>query len=345
MNNLIIFSNYRSLKLNLISLLFGRCYSRILVITATLLFIYTLCPIIIFDYRIKGMVRLEKKLNKNSDFIIIFFIYRSLSLSGALSSRTDITMRSIRSMDNHLIIWRVSGAWPWHSDYPIASGVYSIIMCTLFFVLFPLGMIIKLFLIDDVSEFVQTAVFLMTALCGIKMLLIQRQRAVVRRLFGMMDLLDEQICTEAFARIRDKGVREASFFNKLLGATYYTTCVFLYTAVLLNPEPVLIWSFWLPYDYRRSKLVYHATLLYQIMGTTFSGMVNSSLDAYGGSMYSVLGSHLEVLGLRMKELGMKNNNQQTKNTSSEETLKSCVIMHSLTVELRLFPILIVFCRY
>lgn len=257
-------------------------------------------------------------------------------------------MRSIRSMDNHLIIWRVAGAWPWHSDYPIASGIYSLIMCTLFFVLFPLGMIIKLFLIDDVSEFVQTAVFLMTALCGIKMQFIQRDRHVVRRLFAMMDQMDEQIDTVEFASIRDKGVREASFFNKLLGATYYTTCVFLYTAVLLNPEPVLIWSFWLPFDYRQSKLVYHAVLLYQIIGTTFAGMVNSSLDAYGGSMYSVLGSHLEVLGLRMQQLGMHKNWHQQSLTNNdggsdvlptqkptvtpEENLKSCVIMHSLTVE-------------
>lgn len=259
-------------------------------------------------------------------------------------------IESIHSLKYHMLIWRLSGSWPINPGNSIISTVYSALIAIPFFIVFPLGITIQLFRINDISEFVQTLVFLLPALIGIKMSLVQSQRKLLRRIFAMMSSLDEQVQTVEYERIRNKGVKEAISVHTVLFITYFTTALFLFMATALGSNRELMWAFWLPFDHRKSALIYYAMLAYQCMATMFVGTVNSSLDSFGSSMYSMLVCHLEILGLRMQSLG-EAKHQLTKNDTNlgktipvgnklnrpqelsiEDELKNCVKIHSLIIE-------------
>lgn len=200
-------------------------------------------------------------------------------------------------MDFIIFSWKICGCWPISPKYPRLSNAYSIIVIALFQILFPLGMLINLFSIDDISELLSTIVFLLIAMYGIKLWLFIQQKALIQEMFVLMDRMDEQIDCNEYQKIRDNGVKNADWLSKGVASMYGFTTLFLYSAALLNPERVLIWSVWLPFDYQRNGLVFHIVLTYQMLGTVYAAFGNSSCDTYGGSLYNVLGSHFVGFGI------------------------------------------------
>lgn len=247
-------------------------------------------------------------------------------------------------MDFIIIAWKICGSWPISTQYPRLSKAYSCIVIALFQVLFPLGMLINLFSIEDISELLSTIVFLLIAMYGIKLWLIIHQKALIQKMFILMDKMDEQIDCNEYRKIRDSGVKNARWLSKGVASMYGLTTLFLYCAALLNPERVLIWSFWFPFDYQRNGIVYQIVLTYQMMGTVYAAFGNSSLDTYGGSLYNVLGSHFVVLGLRLAKLGHHQNDddavttrrklivkQEAQRTKTEGNFKDCIDMHMVLI--------------
>lgn len=253
-------------------------------------------------------------------------------------------MSSRQSMDFILLSWKITGCWPISPHYPRLSKAYSVIVIPLFQFLFPLGMLINLFSIEDITELLSTIVFLLIAMCGVKLWLIIHQSALIQQMFVLMDKMDEQITCIEYRKIRDNGVNNARWLTKGVASMYVLTSLFLYLAAVLNPERVLIWSFWLPFDYQQNVIVYHIVLTYQILGTVCAAFGNSSLDAYGGSMYNVLGSHFVVLGLRLSKLGHHQSDRveittrrkllavkEAQRLKTEADLNDCIDMHLVLI--------------
>lgn len=214
----------------------------------------------------------------------------------------------------------------------------------MFQVLFPLGMLINLFSIEDITEVLSTIVFLLIAMYGIKFWLTNRQKSLIQKMLVLMDKMDEQIDCNEYRKIRDNGVKNARWLAKGVALMYCFTTVFLYGAALMNPERVLIWSFWFPFDYQRNVIVYHIVLTYQMLGTLYAAVGNSSMDTFGGTLYNVLGSHFIVLGLRLSNLGHHQSDnvgvttrrkllakKQAQWTKTEGDLKDCIDMHMVLI--------------
>lgn len=251
---------------------------------------------------------------------------------------------SVQSMKYHIIIWKVCGWWDW-PERPFWYTAYGLFVSLFFYILFPLGMIIELWSTTDVFEAIHTMLFLFSALCGIKIWIVMRQKPLIHRIFEMMNTLDLEINSEEYRETIGAGVSKARFLNVILCYIYYTCVCLLYMAKLIDNDGQLMWSFYLPFNYHRNPYIFHAVMFYQFVGTMFSAIVHSSVDAVGGSMYMVVGTHLELLGKRLANLGV-NQMAEGKNMfrnaggkelekakrQCEQELINCVSTHLLCVE-------------
>lgn len=255
---------------------------------------------------------------------------------------------SIQSLKYHMIIWKLCGMWDWDGR-PKLYPIYGAIITILFYIIFPLGIFVQLFFTTNVYESVQILCILFTSGCGFKLWLVMRQRPLLNRIFELMEILDLQITTTEFHAVIMVGVRRAQIVN-IVGCLFnYVTSILLYIAKLIENDGTLIWPFYVPFNYRENAMIFHALLIYQFLGSMWAAMVHSTVDAVGGSMYSVLGAHLDVLGLRMSRLGANdheyneqydgkrfknctNGKMERKKLQNFKDLKKCVDTHKLCVQ-------------
>lgn len=249
---------------------------------------------------------------------------------------------SIQSMKYHLIIWKICGMWNWDGR-PKWYPAYSTAIFILFYIAFPLGMFVQLFFSTDVVQAIQTFMFLFTALCGLKLYIVMRQRPLIFRIFNLMDKLDSDISTDTYRATIKVGVQRAQLMN-FAGFFINNSCtILLYLSKLIANDRTLIWQFYFPFDHRQNSYIFHTVLFYQFLATVWNALVHSSIDALGGSMYTVIGSHLDVLGKRLANLGVDQNrmyfinaaqiNQLKKNhIQNEIELIKCVETHKLCAE-------------
>lgn len=248
-------------------------------------------------------------------------------------------------MKYHLVIWKICGLWNWEGR-PQWYPAYSAVITLLFYVLFPLGMFVQLFFTTDIVQAIQTCMFLFTAMCGLKLYIVMRQRPLIFRIFNLMHKLDGFIGNDddTYRTTIAAGVRRAQFMN-FSGATInFTTTTLLYLSKLIVNDGSLIWQFYFPFDHQRSAYVYHSVLFYQFAATIWNALVHSSIDALGGSMYTVIGSHLDVLGKRASNLGVEQSKPMYFNNVSdfirikrmqlknEKDLIKCIETHKLCAE-------------
>lgn len=251
---------------------------------------------------------------------------------------------SFQSLKYHIFIWKFCGFWDLDGGVarPLWYRVYGLCIAIVFFVCFPLGMFIQLFLLDNIDEVIQTLLFFLTAMSGLKIWLVTvYHKPKILHLFSLMERLDEYIGKDVqHQETIKKGVQRAIFFNKFEFGLYFSTSTALWLDPLMQSDKILIWLFWFPFDFKMNEFVYQTVLFYQYLGTAFAAAVHSTIDSIAAGMYSVVGSHLDVLGQRMSNLGKNRHEDQKINTpkylewqkSCEKELKECVLVHQLCVE-------------
>lgn len=203
-------------------------------------------------------------------------------------------------------------------------------------------MFVQLFLLDNIDEVIQTLLFFLSAMSGLKIWLVTvYNKPKILNLFSLMDQLDENIGNNVYHQETiKKGVQRAIFFNKFAIGLYFSSSTALWLDPLMQSDRILIWLFWLPFDFKMNEIVYQTVLFYQYLGTLFAATVHSTIDSMAAGMYSVVGSHLDVLGQRMSNLGKNRHEDQKINTpkylewqiSCEKELKECVLVHQLCVQ-------------
>lgn len=258
---------------------------------------------------------------------------------------------SVKALRNHILIWKLFGCWDLDGEArPMWYRMHSFFIIIVFFICFPLGLFIPLFRTGNMEEFIQTVLFLLTAMCGLRIWLVTvHHKPTIFHLFRLMDCLDAYIGEDVrHQEIIKKGVQRATFYNKFDLCLYLCSSCILYTDALMKSNHALIWMYWVPFDYKKNEIVYHTVLFYQFLGTLFVATINPTIDSLAAAMYSVVESHLDVLGQRMANLGKNRREDQMINTpkylewqkSCEKELKECVLIHQLCVEyvqIRILP--------
>lgn len=192
-----------------------------------------------------------------------------------------------------------------------------------------------LFVIDNIDELVQTLLYFLTAMCGLKIWLVTvYHKPKISYLFRMMKRLDSFIGDDIRHQetIR-KGTRRAIYFHLFEFTTYFITATLLWIDALIKIDRVLIWLYWVPFEYQNNEIVYQSVLFYQYLATAFTAAMHSTIDSIGLGMES----HLDVLGQRMGKNRLENQKINTWRylewqKSCEKELKECVHIHQFCVE-------------
>lgn len=213
-------------------------------------------------------------------------------------------------MNIHKQIWKVCGCWDWEGR-PAWYPLYALIIYIFFYILFPLGMFVQFFYTTNMYGKVEVLCIAFTCLCGIKLWLIMRKLPLILELFELMDKLDKQIVSDEFEAIIMNGVRRAQFISAvgiIINGT--ASCVLYAARVFGYKQKILIWAFYVPFDYHNHEFRYQALLFYQFLATVWVALTHATMDAIGGSVYAVLEAHLEVLDLRMSRLGIDDDDNE-----------------------------------
>lgn len=195
------------------------------------------------------------------------------------------------------------GMWQWDGP-PTVYRIYGSVTTLLFYILYPLGLFVQVFFAANIYESIQIACIFFTSLCGFKLWLVMRQRRLIVQTFQILNDLDGQILTRQHYSTIVTGVDRAKLVNLFGCFINGTATCWVYLVKLLENDRTLIWPFFVPFEYRENAMVFHVVLFYQFLGTVWVAFVHSSVDAIGGSMYSVLGAHMNVLEMRMSRLGV-----------------------------------------
>lgn len=245
-------------------------------------------------------------------------------------------MLSLNLIQYHIFTWKLCGIWHWANEpkwYTVLSWL-SLIFCA---IIFPGTMLIQLFCIRQVYEIVEILTILPTALAGLKLCLMVRDREMIQALFDMLSKLDEQL--QSTEHIRD-GIFGHKLFPIKLRIFYLATATSYCIIPHLSRERILVWNSWWPFDYANSTMLYYALNLFQTVSTYYIATILSSTDIFAGCVYNILAGHLEILAARMSTIGWQKPGRtfMVKNVSHYETfslwqrqceseLRDCIALH------------------
>lgn len=199
---------------------------------------------------------------------------------------------------------------------------------------------IKLVLAADLNEMLEVFLILPTGLGGVKAWLIIRDQRLMNELFQLMDELDSHVIGDKYRLVIKEAVRRVQKLAWILGVGYFCSASGLCLAAILSKDRVLVWTFWLPFDYQQTKIVYIIVLTYQVIVSYFMGLILLAVDVYSGTMYIMLSAHLDVLGMRLKELGHSTTdfpvlspaNNPVLLKANEKILGKCILTHILCLK-------------
>lgn len=248
---------------------------------------------------------------------------------------------SIDVMTYHTWVWRICGVWP-PSHHPLWYTVYSTIIFGLAFVIFPLLIVLHLFVVTNINGVIETLLILSTcALATLKGFVVYVKRNKLHQLFGIIEQLDAAVETKEQRQIIDVALKKSRKLITMLSFLYYGGVNFAFLLAFLNKERILMWPSLLPFSYQDSLSRYNTIMFYQYISSIVVAILDTSVDTYGSSLNMLLEGHLYVLGMRLSDLGFdeplsstKGNgslNRWSKNRFHEQNLKECAKYHSFCI--------------
>lgn len=240
------------------------------------------------------------------------------------------------SMEYHLWVWKVCGVWH-RPDQPHWYLVYAIALNFIFFFYFPFTTAIQILWATNMNEFMDILLILPTLMVGLKSMLIVRNQAKLLRLFDLLNRMDGMLENDAQKQVIQESIDGSRIIVAALSCEYYFSIVLFFVVPMTMKEPVLMWSSWLPFDYRHVASRYYSLMVYQLVGSLLIGFTSSSMDVYGLALYRLLRAHLQVLGNKTSQLGkspMENDSESEKmrkTIASERQLFRCIDYHNLCI--------------
>lgn len=202
-------------------------------------------------------------------------------------------------------------------------------------------MMIKLVLAADLNEMLEVFLILPTGLGGFKAWLIIRDQRLIHELLQIMDELDAcVVVSDEYCLVIKHAIKRGKMMAWILGVGYCCSSSALTLAALLSNDRVLIWTFWLPFDYQQTKIVYQIVLTYQMFVSYYMVFIHLAVDAYSGTMYIMLSAHLDLLGMRLKRLGRSKTessiywpaNNAALLKANEDKFGKCILTHNLCIK-------------
>lgn len=227
-------------------------------------------------------------------------------------------------MNYHIMVWKITGTWWYGSPEASWFKFYRIFILLGIYVLYPFMVLMRLTESTDVSDIGAILYLMPTAMVGIKTWSLIRNKAEILELIELMAKLDSRLDRDAeHVCIVRRSIKEMGRVFRFLSCQYYGAVLLALSAALTSTDrQLLMKAFWSPVDYHKNIGAYYCIVAYQTLSHIFDCMIDTSLDSFAGTLYSILASHLDVLGIRLKSLGFQNGKPQAQ-------LSECINTHYL----------------
>lgn len=242
-----------------------------------------------------------------------------------------VTMSSLSIMNYHILVWKITGTWWYGSPEAAWFKFYRLLILLGIYVLYPFMVLMRLSESTDVSDIGAILYLMPTAMVGIKTWSLIRNKDEILELFDLMGKLDARIDREQHVDIVRRSIKGMGRVYRFLSCQYYGAVMLALSAALTSDDrQLLMKAFWSPVDYHKHIGAYYCIVGYQTLSHIFDCMIDTSLDSFAGTLYSVLASHLDVLGIRLKSLGFDGINGATQHkTATVAKLHECIGTHHL----------------
>lgn len=233
-----------------------------------------------------------------------------------------------------MVVWKVCGLWTLPGN-PWWYRLYCTVLYTIFYVLYPLCIALQLMFVNSFDEMIDILLILPTACAGMKGCFVMAKRSELRKLFVLMERMDEVVRYPEHQRLIEKEIRDSLTLVKVLSVFYYSTCVSSFMVPFLAEERRFMWQSYYPFDYQHNLGIYYFLLFFQLVASFLVSFIYSSLDLYGSALYKVLGGHIDVLGLKLKMLGRpvgKFNSVEERQRRIDVDLKECAVYHNMCIQ-------------
>lgn len=240
-------------------------------------------------------------------------------------------------LGNHIKAFKCCGIWTW-PDQPQWYRPYSMVLCTLAYIIYPGLMLINMIVSTNLSELIEGAFFLPTALVGIKLLILISKKEKILQLTALIRRMENSTATseaeQRLLRVVSEQPTRRCFVA--LWVVYILTSIWSYTEAQImsggRQRRRLMWPMWLPFDLQTCPWLVHQMMLsYQALVTLNDCLMHSSLDTFAVAMCNGLGAYLDVLGMRLERIGHRRGGAH-RGRRDEAQLRTCIQLHYQCIE-------------
>lgn len=241
---------------------------------------------------------------------------------------------SMQIMKPHYIIWRACGLWPLPSD-KLPYRIYCNFMHITCFFLFNLVILLGIRQADGMNDVIDIILpSTTTVLVSIKSLLFIQNQAKMRVLFDVMQKLEASTVDVAFERdILQRTKRSITTLFIGLNIGCYASLLMIFISAILSTPRKLLWTSYVPFEWEHTDSMkpYWTAMTFQFSCNFFIGVLYTTMDGSGPSLYSIFTAFLEILGSRLESIGQRKaaNVKDNDFVSVEKELHACIRYHSL----------------
>lgn len=238
---------------------------------------------------------------------------------------------SMQIMHYHYRLWRLAGLWPLPSDGCVYRAYSHLIQITCFIV-FNALILLSLGQATDMTGIVD--IFLpstTTVIISIKAVFVIGKQTHIQRLFQLMHELESSIHQKSEKEI----LKRTKFATRILliwmSIACYSAISLSFVVAVISPYRRLMWTAWFPFEWEHSdsSVPYWIAMSFQITCNAYIGILYSTCDVCGPTLYSILSAFLDVLGERLERIGW--NDFETEETAEQE-LYDAVRYHNLCLQ-------------
>lgn len=241
---------------------------------------------------------------------------------------------SMQIMKPHYIIWRITGLWPLPSDklpYRIYCKFMHITCCFLFNLVILLG-IGQATGMNDVIDIILPSTT--TVFVSVKSLLFLHNQAKTQVLFDVIHKLEASTANVAFERdILKRNKRSITKLFIGLNIGCYGSLLMITISAILSTPRKLLWKSYVPFEWENTESMtpYWIAMTFQFSCNFFIGILYTTMDGSGPSLYSIFTAFLQILSSRLESIGRRKtiNLKEDDYVSVEEELHVCIRYHNL----------------
>lgn len=222
----------------------------------------------------------------------------------------------------HFLCFRILGLMPPTGKYRYIYIIYSIILNIMVTVIYPLHLIIGLFMSSSLSDIIQNLAINLTCLaCSLRILVIWLK---FQNIPILLDILKKQyrriiLSKEETNYFKNVILKDLLLILKMFLTLYSSSWLLSEVSVLFKGfmgNWNLMYPAYFPFDPHNSTKWYIVAHIYQYVGVTFQIIQGFVIDAFLSLQLGLLSGQIHTLALRAMKLGqdkqktLKQNNQE-----------------------------------